>query len=107
MYKNDNLTPLRIFTAHSGYLHLAVEMGLIGISLIVLFALTYFKKIITVFNKGHGQCYLVSAMMVGVVAFMIHECVETNLLIPPVAIPFFGMLALSLRISDINFDVRK
>ena len=33
MYKSDAVTPLRVFTAHSGYLHLAVETGLIGVVL--------------------------------------------------------------------------
>ena len=107
MYKNDALTPLRVFTAHSGYLHLIAETGLIGVALGATFTVFYFRKVLSIFKKSQIHLYLVSTLMIGVLAFIIHECVETNLLIPPVAILFFSMLALTLAISNLNFDTRQ
>lgn len=106
MYKSDAVTPLRVFTAHSGYLHLAVETGFIGVLLGAMFAWAYFREILSIFKKNQFNRNITGSLMVGVFAFMIHECVETNLLIPPVAILFFSVLALSLTIDKLNFDTR-
>lgn len=103
MYKSDAVTPLRVFTAHSGYLHLAVETGLAGVLLGTLFVMACSRKILSIFNRSRVHRHLTSALMVGVLAFIIHECVETNLLIPPVAILFFSLLALTLSSSKLNF----
>ena len=107
MYKSDAVTPLRVFTAHSGYLHLAVETGLLGVVLGLLFGLLFFRKVLAILKKSQIHLYLVSSLMIGVLAFIIHECVETNLLIPPVAILFFSLLALTKAISNLNFDKRE
>ncbi len=107
MYKSDAVTPLRVFTAHSGYLHLAVETGLAGVLLGTLVACAYFRKILKIFKKNRVHMYITSSLMIGVLAFMIHECVETNLLIPPVAILFFSVTALTLAIENLTFDMRQ
>ena len=105
-YKSEAITPLRVFTAHSGYLHLAVETGLIGVSLSITLAIAYGRKILAVFNKSQIHRHLTCSLMIGVFAFLIHEFVETNLLIPPVAVLFFCVLALTMAISNLNLDMR-
>lgn len=107
MYKSDNATPLRVFTAHSGYLHLAVELGLIGVTLILFLAVAYCRKILVILNKSEIHRHVTCSLMVGVLAFLIHECVETNLLIPPVAVLFFSVLALIMALSKLNLDTRR
>jgi O-antigen ligase len=107
MYKSDTVTPLRVFTAHSGYVHLAVEMGLAGVILSIVLVFLYFMKILGLLKKSQIHRYLTCSLMVGVFAFLVHECVETNLLIPPVAVLFFTVLALIMGITNLNLDTRQ
>ena len=107
MYKSEAVTPLRVFTAHSGYLHLAVEMGLIGVTLSIVLVLVYSRKALAILNISENHRHLTCSLMVGVLAFLIHECVETNLLIPPVAVLFFSVLALIMAIPKLNLDSRQ
>ena len=103
-YKGDGVTPLRVFTAHSGYLHLLVELGLIGVSILLFIFLGYFFKVISLFKHSDLKTYLICSLLIGVFAFLIQETVESNLQIPAVAIPFFGLFSLSLVIRNINFE---
>ena len=103
-YKTDDLLPLRVYTAHSGYLHMFVELGLIGFGLLTLFMLIYFKQIGLILANQQLKPYLAGSLLVGVLAFLIQECVEANLLMPGVAMPFIALMALTLITPKLNIE---
>ena len=98
-YKSDAVTPLRVFTAHSGYLHLLSELGVIGMGLLCLFVIVCLSLTLPLFKQRGIQVFILASLMFGVIAFAIQEAVETNLLIPAAAMPFFASLALCLVVS--------
>lgn len=96
IYKSDLASPLKIATAHSGYMHFLAETGIAGVLLLLAFLVAFMKPVLTFIKSGSPNSLAAAMCMTGVLAFLIQELVETNLLIPGVAIPFFTLLALVL-----------
>ena len=104
-YKTEQLSPLRIVNAHSSYFNLSVETGLIGVFILAMIFYSYVSSIIKSLMKNPAVLYLVGTLMIGWLAFMIHELVENNFLLPSVTIPFFCLMGAMLALVNINFKM--
>lgn len=102
-YKTDQLSPLRIVNAHSSYFNLLVETGLIGVFILTMVFCSYVSSVIKSLKISSTVLYLVGSLMIGWLAFMIHEVVENNLLLPSVTMPFFCLMGVILALVNINF----
>ncbi len=102
-YKTDELSPLRIVNAHSSYLNLLAETGLIGMLILMTILYQYLNKVLKLINNNPDLAYIIGSLVMGCIAFVIHESVENNLLLPSVAIPFFCLMALVLCVGKTDF----
>ncbi len=104
LYQSEHIENLRVFTAHNDYLQILVELGMVGFAILTIFLITYFVLVFITLKNDGQQSNLTLILMVGVVAFLIQEVVETSFIIPAVSVVFFSLMGLALAVSNINFD---
>lgn len=90
--------------AHNCYLQMAVETGLVGLAAFLFFVFSVLFKSLKymVFRKGGEYDWLVAGLTAGLVAFLVHSAVDTNLYSLPLAALFWlgmGMLVSVMRIQ--------
>ena len=103
-YKTDELSPLRVINAHSSYLNLLAETGLVGMTLLIAILSAYLIRITIMIKHKPQLIYITGPLIMGWIAFVIHEGVENNLLLPSVAVPFFCLMALILSLDKIQIN---
>jgi len=104
MYQSEHTTNLRVFTAHNDYLQILVELGIIGFTMLTVFLLVYFISVFLALKNEGLHSNLILILMVGVVAFLIQEIVETSFIIPAVSVVFFSLMGLVIALSNIDFE---
>ncbi|MDX1811226.1 MAG: O-antigen ligase family protein, partial [Gammaproteobacteria bacterium] len=107
-YYADNFGHKDILHAHSDYIELLVEQGVVGFSLIgaaVFF--TCLSAVKTILNKtgGSKSAYAFASVM-AITGFMVHATVEFNFQVPSNAIYFFIFLAIAAMQGDLEEEKR-
>ena len=94
--------------AENEYLQLAIETGLVGIFIILVFVFILFKSFFYLLENSRGTLFLISlALMSVVMSCMLHNLVDYNLHIPANALLFFVYCALVFRLEKTVRETRK
>ncbi len=79
-YKIKMERPIDNQYAHNGYLQIAAETGLLGLSALLLFYLAYFVVCIWIFSHAAGFLRVAGfSFLSGIFAFLLHSFTDTNL----------------------------
>ena len=84
----------RGYYAHNGYLQLAAEIGLPGISFLLLFLFMFFRRALISLRtvRGSPEEYARLGLLTGLLAFLVYAAFDNNLQSPP-SLMFFWFLA--------------
>jgi len=98
LYKDGSLRPLIFDHAHSDYLELLAEQGLVGGLMLAAALLAILNKTIAAYRRRHDQFMrgMLFASLTGVFAMLIHAIVDFNFYIPANAAYFYVLLAIGL-----------
>lgn len=89
----------QVFTvnhAHSDYVELLFETGLVGVVLLILFFMTYLRRWIRLLKRENWELFdfLQAGAGVSILSMLLHELVEFNLHMPVIAVYFAFICAL-------------
>ncbi|TRZ95512.1 hypothetical protein D4R78_03590 [bacterium] len=92
--------------AHNDYLQLLSETGLIGLTLIALFFIFYFKSVVRLWFKRH-DLYVISLVLGGLVSIcgmLAYSLLDFNLHIPANGLLFFIIMGLVYKLVFLHPD---
>ena len=103
--RSDNYKNIRGSYAHNCYLQMAAEIGLLGLGFFLLFIGGILIKGFTVLRRIKDSALkpLILGLNLGLTAFLIHSCVDTNLYSLNLAVLFWvtaGVMLASVKIAE-------
>ena len=102
-YRDDSFRGLRGSYAHNGFLQIAAETGIIGLTVFLLLLIRVFKSALGFMRKS-GSAYsgsLCLGLAGGLLAFLIHSFFDTNLQSLPLVTLFWVNIALIMSLEKI------
>ncbi len=104
-FRNDEFKGLRGSHAHNGYLQIAADTGIVGLSFFLLIIIQAFmagiRTVRRMGNKfGNALCLGIGS---GILAFLIHSFFDTNLHSLPLIILFWFAVAVLISLNNITF----
>ena len=87
--------------AHNIYLHMAGEIGLLGLAAFIWFLYALFKQGIEAYRNSKDEYLKIAALglMGSFIAFLINGMTETNLYFPTLVVTFWYLVGLSLSLK--------
>jgi putative inorganic carbon (HCO3(-)) transporter len=97
------VTPKAIY-AHNIYLHMAAEIGLLGLGAFLWFLFLLFRQGIMVYHALHDEYLKIIAfsLLACCIAFLVNGLTETNLYYPRVVIMFWYLIGFSLALKKFS-----
>lgn len=92
------------YYAHNIFLHMAGEIGLLGLAIFIWLLLLFFKTWYSYFKSINSDFFKICCLglAAGIIAFLINGLTETNLYYPKVATLFWYQVGLSLGLFKLN-----
>jgi O-antigen ligase len=94
----------KAYYAHNNFLHMAGEMGLLGLSVFLVFIFFVLKSSWMAFRKNNDPYYRAFAVSVfaAIIAFLINGFTETSLYHPRIVMIFWVLVGLGLALGKIT-----
>lgn len=92
------------YYAHNIFLHMAAEIGLLGLGVFLWLLFSFFKRWFNFFSAADNSLLKICSLgiIAGIVAFLINGLTETNLYYSKVATLFWYQIGLCLGIFNLN-----
>jgi len=106
LYRDGTLRPLTYDRAHSDYLELLIDQGIVGVLLLGGALLMAYRRIIAAYRRRHDPLArgILFAALLGTLSPLLHASVEFVFHIPAISGYFFVLLGLGLAAARIERD---
>lgn len=103
-FREDDYRGLRGSYAHNGYLQIAADTGILGLSAFLLLLGAAFFNVLGYIRRSKDKFYKIFALGLGagLLAFLIHSLFDTNLQSLPLATLFWFSLAVLMALTGIK-----
>ena len=85
---------------HNSFLHMAAEIGLLGLFAFLWFIFTFFKAGFLIFKKTRS--FILLGILSGILAFLIHAFFDTHLYSLQLVVLFWFMLGLAVSVMNLE-----